>query len=107
MHNNIIMPDIFFAESSLDKVQDFVKVFENTLGDKPGFIEAVAYDTAMILFQIISQPDIQFRSTVKDKLIQNNFQGVTGIIACDNKGELQKDLHLLKIEGDRFVEIER
>jgi branched-chain amino acid transport system substrate-binding protein len=103
---NAIMPDIFFAESSSEKVKDFVMTFEKTFREKPGFIEAVAYDTAMMLFQIVSRPDVRFRSAVKNELMKlSNFQGVTGLTSFDNNGELKKDLYLLKIKGNKFVEL--
>ena len=104
---NAIMPDIFFAESSSEKVRDFVMAFEETFREKPGFIEAVAYDTAMMLFQIVSRPDVRFRSEVRNELIKpSNFHGVTGLTSFDNNGGLQKDLYLLKIKGNQFIELE-
>ena len=104
---NAIMPDIFFAESSSENVRDFVRIFEKTFSEKPGFIEAVAYDTAMMLFQIVSRPDVRFRSEVKNELIKlSNFHGVTGLTSFDNNGGLQKDLYLLKIKGNKFIELE-
>jgi len=104
---NAIMPDIFFAESSSEKVRNFVRTFEKTFREKPGFIEAVAYDTAMMLFQIVGRPDVRFRSAVKNELMKlSNFHGVTGLTSFDNNGWLQKDLYLLKIKGNKFVELE-
>jgi len=104
---NAIMPDIFFAESSSENVRNFVRTFEKTFREKPGFIEAVAYDTAMMLFQIVSRPDVRFRSAVKNELMKlSDFQGVTGLTSFDNNGELKKDLYLLKIKGNKFVELE-
>ncbi|MCK4988544.1 MAG: penicillin-binding protein activator, partial [Desulfobacterales bacterium] len=44
-----IMPDGFFAGSSAPVVQDFVRIFEETYQEKPGFIEAVLYDSAMMV----------------------------------------------------------
>lgn len=104
---NAIMPDIFFAESSSEKVRDFVRTFEKTFREKPDFIEAVAYDTAIMLFQIVSRPDVRFRSAVKNELMKlSNFQGVTGLTSFDNNGGFKKDLYLLKIKGNKFVELE-
>ncbi len=104
---NAIMPDIFFAESSSEKVRDFVRTFEKTFREKPDFIEAVAYDTAMMLFQIVSRPEVRFRSAVKNELMKlSNFQGVTGLTSFDNNGGFKKDLYLLKIKGNKFVELE-
>lgn len=101
-----IMPDGFFAESATGEVMDFVKSFHNTFQQNPGYMEAVAYDTAMILFQAVSSLDIQFRSDLKIKLkTLKDFRGVTGLTSFDNSGEVRKKLYLLQIKGDGFVEM--
>jgi branched-chain amino acid transport system substrate-binding protein len=103
---NAIMPDGFFAKSTSEEVMDFVRTFNKTFNRKPEFIEAVAYDTAMILFQMVSRPDIQFRSVLKNKLKKlNDFRGVTGLTSFYNNGEVRKKLYLLQIQGKRFVEL--
>jgi ABC-type branched-subunit amino acid transport system substrate-binding protein len=101
-----IMPDGFFAETASGDVLDFVSAFHRTFNRKPEFIEAVAYDTAMILFQMINGPDIRFRSAIKNNLKKlTDFQGVTGLTSFDDKGEVQRKLYLLQIKGSRFVEL--
>jgi hypothetical protein len=35
-----------------------------------------------------------------------NFPGVTGNTRFDENGEVQKKMHLLKIQGRRFVELD-
>ena len=101
-----IMPDGFFAESASPVVQDFVKVFEDTYEERPGFIEAVVYDSAMMLFGVLIQPDLRFKSELKDGLLNlADFSGVTGPTYFDENGEAQKQLYLLKIKGRNFVEL--
>jgi ABC-type branched-subunit amino acid transport system substrate-binding protein/predicted negative regulator of RcsB-dependent stress response len=102
-----IMPDGFFAESASEEVMGFAEIFQNTFHRKPGFIEAVAYDTAMIMFQTVSSPDIRFRSDLKNKLkTLNDFRGVTGLTSFDNSGEVRKKIYLLQIKGKDFVELD-
>ncbi|MEA1946434.1 MAG: ABC transporter substrate-binding protein, partial [Thermodesulfobacteriota bacterium] len=102
-----IMADGFFAGSNSQKVKDFVEMFEETFHDKPGFIEAVAYDTAMILFDLVSRNDIQSRSEIKNEIMNlQDFQGVTGTTSFDNTGNAHKKLYLLQIQGDKFIEME-
>jgi ABC-type branched-subunit amino acid transport system substrate-binding protein len=102
-----ILTDGFFAESASEHVQRFVRLFQEAFGEQPEFIEAVAYDTAMILFQTISQPDIRFRNMLKNELLKlTNYQGVTGITTFDSSGDVHDKLHLLQIKGRRFVEVE-
>jgi len=102
-----IIPDGFFSESTSMQVKDFVEKFENTYGQKPGFIEAIAYDTSMILFQILGKPDIRSRNAIKNALMQlKDFQGVTGLTSFNEKGDVKKELSLLRIKDDKFVELE-
>jgi ABC-type branched-subunit amino acid transport system substrate-binding protein/TolA-binding protein len=102
-----IMVDGFFAESNSKKVKDFVNKFEETFGEKPGFIEAVAYDTAMILFNLVGRNDIQSRSQVKDEIMNlRNFHGLTGETSFDHTGNAHKRLYILQIEKDNFIELE-
>jgi len=102
-----IMADGFFAGSNSQKVKDFVEIFEETFDEKPGFIEAVAYDTAMMLFNLVSRNDIQSRSALKNSIMNlQNFQGVTGTTFFDNTGNADKELYLLQIQGNKFIELE-
>jgi branched-chain amino acid transport system substrate-binding protein len=103
-----IMPDGFFAESKSQNVKQFVDGYNEIFHQKPGFIEAAAYDTALILFQIVSRPDVRFRSVIKNELKRlDGFQGVTGLTSFGNNGNAIKNLYLLQIRGQRFVELER
>jgi branched-chain amino acid transport system substrate-binding protein len=101
-----IMIDGFFAQSESKEVKDFVSVFEETYGEKPGFIEAVSYDTAMMLFKLISRPDISSRSELMFKIKKiKNYKGVTGLTSFDETGDVKKKFYLLRIKGEKFVEI--
>ncbi len=102
-----VVPDGFFAEDASENVKNFVGIYQKVFDQKPGFIEAVTYDTAMILFQMVSRSDIRFRSTLKNELERlTDFQGVTGLTSFDNDGEVRKRLYLLKIKGNRFFQLE-
>ncbi len=103
-----IITDGFFAGSTSKNVKEFVKLFKKTYKEKPGLIEAIAYDTAMILFQtVINIPDVRYRNTFKDALLNlNDFQGITGPTSFDNKGDVYKKIYILQIKGNKFVEVE-
>jgi ABC-type branched-subunit amino acid transport system substrate-binding protein len=101
-----IMPDGFFSESQNRRVREFVKLFEDTYAETPGVIEATAYDTAMMLFQICQHPDVQSRTAIKEELLRlRDFPGVTGLTSFDGQREAHKELSMLRIEGDGFVEL--
>jgi len=101
-----VVPDIYFGNSSAGTVKRFVSGFQSQFDDPPGFMEAIAYDTANMAFQTLLAPGLASRNDVRDAL-QNMayFDGVTGRTIFDNIGESHKELHLLQIVGDRFVEL--
>jgi len=103
-----IFPVGFFPGASSWRVVGFVDEFTAVFGNKPGFIEAVAYDTAKILFEIITRSEGSFRSLIRDELLQVlEYPGVTGITSFRPDGEVEKKLYLLSIKGDRFIELEQ
>ena len=102
-----LMPDGFFADSSSPGVKQFVAAFEETYEEKPDFIEAVFYESAMILFHSVSRPHIQYRSEIRDELLNlESYLGITGTTGFDENGEVQRKLYLLRIKGRRFVEVD-
>ena len=102
-----VMADGFYAESTSPVVQNFVTKFEETYQEKPDFIEAVVFDSALILFHAVSRPHIRYRTEIRDELLNlDYFPGTTGITRFDETGEVQKKLYLLRIKGKRFVELE-
>jgi ABC-type branched-subunit amino acid transport system substrate-binding protein len=101
-----ILPEGFFAESPVESVQQFVKAFQNAYREIPGYIEAVSFDTAMMMLQIISSPDIHFRSSIQKELLRpEGFSGVTGKFHFNADREVLKHLIMLQIKGEQFVEI--
>jgi branched-chain amino acid transport system substrate-binding protein len=101
-----ILTDGFFAGSKNPRVHSFVNEFQATYGYSPGFIEAVAYDTAMLLMEVLAQNNILYRSQLKDALTQvTDFPGITGKTSFDQTGEAQKDAYILCIRNKRFFEL--
>ena len=104
--NGAILPTGFLETGSNPEVRRFSEGFENLFGEKPDFIAAVAYDTAGLLFPIITDSGLRYRSSIKRRLGRlTGFPGVTGVTAFDATGEVYKRLTLLQIQGRRFVEI--
>jgi len=105
--NGAIIPDGFFAESHWQHVSDFVRVFKDTFGEEPEFIEAIAYDTAKMVFQILEGLDSAYGNSVKEELLNlRDYQGITGLTSFEATGEANKKIFLLRVENNRFVEVE-
>ena len=101
-----IVPDGFFLSSPSPRLQHFVRNFKEIFVVFPGFLEAQAYDAALILFQRLNQPEVRSRRTLKTALTQvKDFPGVTGLTSFDETGDVNKQIYLLKIDRRRFVQI--
>ena len=102
-----VISDGFFANSTNLLVQSFVERYESMYRQKPGFVAATTYDTALILFDLVSDPAIRSRNALKHRLLNlEPYQGVTGLTTFDESGEVHKQLSLLRVDGEKFVEID-
>ncbi|MBW2172759.1 MAG: penicillin-binding protein activator, partial [Deltaproteobacteria bacterium] len=71
-----------------------------------GFVEAQAYDAALMFFHLVNRPEVRSRLTLRMALSGvRNFPGVTGLSSFDETGDVDKQIYLLKIRGDQFVQI--
>jgi ABC-type branched-subunit amino acid transport system substrate-binding protein len=103
-----IMTDIFYAEDSNKNIQEFIAVFEELNGQRPGFIEALAYDAIMIIVYTLNNPAIQSKEDLKDTLKNfTDFNGITGYTSFKENGDSIKQLYLLQIENNQFVQLNR
>ncbi|MDP2647130.1 MAG: penicillin-binding protein activator [Desulfobacterales bacterium] len=101
-----IFTDGFFVESKSPHVKEFVNKFNQIYGSKPEFIEAIAYDTAKIMIQTVRRPEVRSRSQLRDALISlQDFEGVTGLTSFGPSGDVRKDLYLLRVKKDEFIEL--
>ena len=103
-----VVPDIFFKDSTTQHVKRFVSNFQAQFGSSPDFMEAITYDTTRMVFQVLSRHELFSRDDVKIALMNMNpFNGITGPTVFDDTGEAQKNLYILQIVGNQFVELEK
>ncbi len=105
--NGAILPNGFYAGSTKPPTRQFVAAYQAAFTDPPEYIEAVGYDTARLLLDLIGRPDVRSRTELRDELLRvADFQGATGATAFDYNGDVHKPLFLIKVKGSRFIEIE-
>lgn len=103
-----VITDGYFGSSRKPATARFENVFTELYGDSPGFLEAICYDTARILLSTAMDPAVLTREQLKDALLAGTlFEGATGNILLDTTGAARKELFLITIKNNRFVEIER
>ncbi|MFW6334984.1 MAG: ABC transporter substrate-binding protein [Desulfosalsimonas sp.] len=102
----VVIPEGFYSGSGKKNVQDFVENYEAKYGNTPGIIEASAYDSAALLFDLMEDPGVQDRKTLRDMLLaMPAFDGVTGSTGFDAGGEAIKSIYLLEASTEGFSEI--
>ncbi len=99
-----VFTSAFFEKDETPAVVDFSETFASVYGESPGFIEAVAFDTGMMLCDTISRPQVRSRAQIRDTLHQSSFPGaVSGETWFDQNGESHKALRLMEIQNGGFV----
>lgn len=98
--------DGFFVDSKRPATQRFVEKFRRVNNRDPGYLDAIGYDTAALVRQVIERQAPQTRVQMRDALAAvKNFPGATGDTTFDEKREARKQLFLLTIEPKGIREL--
>ncbi|MDL2328146.1 penicillin-binding protein activator [Desulfosarcina sp. OttesenSCG-928-A07] len=100
-----LIVDGFFAQEANATVQAFVSDFKENFGRTPDMIEAMAYDSVMMVSRALEvQNALDSRRSLRDSLLQlRGFDGVSGKTAFFPNGEPKKELKVLQVKDGRFV----
>jgi ABC-type branched-subunit amino acid transport system substrate-binding protein len=100
-----VFVDGFFADSPAPVVREFVGRFRARYGKGPDLLTAQAYDTLLLLAQVLSA-GATTREQIRDGLRQvRNFPGVSGTTGIAATGEADKIPYLLSVRGGRIVQL--
>ena len=98
-----VFPSGFFVRSESERTMRFVGLYRENFDADPGVLAANGYDTIMFLKDINSNGKIKTRPDFQKALLETkSFYGVTGRIAFDEQGEVEKEPVLLMISGRGF-----
>jgi len=101
--------DGFFIDSQRPATRKFVSAFREAYKDvdkEPGLLEAIGYDSALMLRQIIEKQRPRTRGELREALINlKNFEGATGRTTFNDKREAVKPLFLLSVDNKGVKEI--
>ena len=103
-----VFADSFFLGSKTREMGQLKRIHEQILYRHQNYIgpsayTAHAYDTLMILMQLLNDERNQSHRDLKDALINmENFQGVTGKLRFDDVGEAKREIHLLTLHRGKI-----
>jgi len=95
----------FYVDSPNAMMKDFNNTFQTTFGSRPTIWEASAYDSVLIL-QNILKSGARTRSAVRQNIATlTDFHGVTGITSFTSNGLTRKDITVLTVRGSIVQEL--
>jgi len=101
-----VFADSFYTLSYYPETNNFVDFYYATYGREPGSIEALAYDSAGMIFQVLKKNDIQTRRDFASALIQmDNYKGVTGVTSFDADRVSQKVAFILQVINGKLEQV--
>ncbi len=103
-----IFCDAFFPRSNRPATKRFMSEYEKNFEQTPSAIEAEAYDTALIMKNIIQQSAPQDRDSMRRALLNTkNFPGASGDTSFLPDGDVEKTLFLLTVQGEEIIELDQ
>ena len=94
----------FVGDSEEPGVRVFVEEYRENFDADPGMLAAYGYDTIRLLKKVLSGEEIRTRRDLAKALLgSQGFEGVSGIITFDSKGEAEKEPILLTISRNKIV----
>ncbi|MGE5403356.1 MAG: ABC transporter substrate-binding protein [Candidatus Saccharibacteria bacterium] len=104
--NGLITTTFFHAKAGFPFEADFVKNFEETFKGTPNARSALAYDAMYAIANALEESQNINRAGVEEGLKMVSFQGATGRIKFDNKGDVRgKPVVILRVENPNFVPV--
>ncbi len=103
-----IVPATFFPGNPAEHVQAFVTQYEERWDETPDSFAAIAYDAVGILagaMQFVADNGGELtREAIKDAIFaMPPYDGVSGVAAFNEQGDVVKEITWLTIEGGAFV----
>ena len=105
---NPVFVDIFFQQSKTPAMQQLLRLHERILYRHQNYIgptayTAFAYDTLIILMQLLEDERNQSHRDLRDALLNMQmFPGVTGNLRFDEKGKVEREMQLLTLRRGKI-----
>lgn len=100
---NAVFVDALFPDTANPVAKKFVTQFKTTFSDSPGSMEAMAYDAAGVLQQVLSVGAKTREDVWENVKAIHGYPGVTGRISYKD-GQLMRNLPVLAIKDGQIIE---
>lgn len=96
----------FDLKSKRQTVTSFVENFQNQIGEQPSILEALGYDSFMLLAQAIIERGSSTEDIRSYLLGLEGYEGVTGQLTFDSNGDVLKPIGIKQIINQTFTWID-
>ena len=101
-----IFVDTFFKKAPSPLVARFVEEFQKAYQQEPETLEALSYDGAKLLLEIIRSKGISSPIQMRDELRKvQNFQGVSGLKGFGEGGKTIRTLSILRVHKGQIEQV--
>jgi branched-chain amino acid transport system substrate-binding protein len=99
----LLLPGFYDPNSDREATQEFIEKYKEKYGENPGAYAAYAFDAASVIIEAFKE-GATTREDVKEKLSDlENYEGVTGILAFDENGDVETDPQKLIVKDGQFI----
>ncbi len=104
--SELVFTDAFDPDSEAEQARRFSDMCMELYNEKPGLVEAITYDSALMLFETVTRPDIRYRSDIRKTLLElPGRNGITGKTRFAPNRDCIKELLLFRVLPDRILDI--
>ncbi|NWF91328.1 MAG: penicillin-binding protein activator [Syntrophaceae bacterium] len=101
-----IFVDAFYKGASSSRVSRFVKGFQKAYQRDPETLEALGYDGAKILLEILTSKSVSSPIQMREELRRiQNFQGVSGLKGFGEDGKTIRTLSILQVKKGKIEQV--
>jgi len=101
-----IIADCFCNVSRYPEANNFIDIYYSAYGREPAYIEALAYDSAGMIFKVLEKNDVQTRRDLVSALTGlKNYRGATGATYFNEDRVSQKVAFILKVINGKLEQV--
>jgi ABC-type branched-subunit amino acid transport system substrate-binding protein len=104
---NAVFTDAFFASSDDKQTALFVSEYQKRYKRTPSIVEALAYDSARIIKQVLEKDAPSTREAMREAIRKvADFRGVTGKTSFAKATDAEKEIRILMIKNGKIEEVD-
>ena len=101
-----IIADSFCNVSYYPETNNFIDIYYSAYGREPAYIEALAYDSAGMIFKVLEKNEVQTRRDFVTALaVLKNYKGATGTTSFNDDRVTQKVAFILKVINGKLEQV--